>query len=71
MRSALTNNFIWTAIFLTVPICIALVMALGQRVRSGGGEADPVAERVAARPPAAAPPRRPEPVEPPRARAYG
>ena len=25
--SALTNNFIWTAIFLTVPICIALVMA--------------------------------------------
>src|SRR5258708_18419749 len=24
---ALTNNFIWTAIFLTVPICIALVMA--------------------------------------------
>jgi raffinose/stachyose/melibiose transport system permease protein len=25
--SALTNNFIWTAIFLTVPICLALVMA--------------------------------------------
>jgi raffinose/stachyose/melibiose transport system permease protein len=25
--SALTNNFIWTAIFLTVPVCIALVMA--------------------------------------------
>jgi raffinose/stachyose/melibiose transport system permease protein len=25
--SALTNNFIWTAIFLTVPICVALVMA--------------------------------------------
>jgi raffinose/stachyose/melibiose transport system permease protein len=24
---ALTNNFIWTAIFLTVPICLALVMA--------------------------------------------
>jgi raffinose/stachyose/melibiose transport system permease protein len=24
---ALTNNFFWTAIFLTVPICIALVMA--------------------------------------------
>jgi raffinose/stachyose/melibiose transport system permease protein len=25
--SALTNNFIWTGIFLTVPVCIALVMA--------------------------------------------
>ena len=25
--SALTNNFIWTAIFLTVPVCLALVMA--------------------------------------------
>jgi raffinose/stachyose/melibiose transport system permease protein len=25
--SALTNNIIWTAIFLTVPVCIALVMA--------------------------------------------
>jgi raffinose/stachyose/melibiose transport system permease protein len=25
--SALTNNFIWTAIFLTVPVCIAVVMA--------------------------------------------
>jgi raffinose/stachyose/melibiose transport system permease protein len=25
--SALTNNFIWTIIFLTVPVCIALIMA--------------------------------------------
>src|SRR5262245_21565123 len=25
--SALTNNFIWTAIFLTIPVIIALVMA--------------------------------------------
>jgi raffinose/stachyose/melibiose transport system permease protein len=25
--SALTNNFIWTAIFLTVPVCLALVVA--------------------------------------------
>ena len=25
--SALTNNFIWTAIFLTVPVCLAVVMA--------------------------------------------
>ena len=25
--SALTNNFIWTAIFLTVPVSIALLMA--------------------------------------------
>ena len=25
--SALTNNFIWTAIFLIIPMCLALVMA--------------------------------------------
>ena len=37
-----------------------------QLVRSGGGEADPVAESAAGQPPP-----RPEPVEQPRARAYG
>ena len=35
--SALTNNFIWTAIFLTVPMCMALVMAAALLVAPARG----------------------------------